>query len=102
MNAIKTTCCVVGGGPAGMVLGLLLARAGIDVTVLEKHRDFLRDFRGDTVHPATMELLDELDLMERFSKIPQGRLDILRLREDLQIGSLAELNIKYPYVAIAP
>ncbi|GAA3433114.1 FAD-dependent oxidoreductase [Kutzneria kofuensis] len=66
----RTTCCVVGGGPAGMVLGLLLARAGVDVTVLEKHGDFLRDFRGDTVHASTLRLLDELGLTERFAKVP--------------------------------
>ena len=60
----RTTCCVVGGGPAGMVLGLLLARCGVPVTVLEKHGDFLRDFRGDTVHPTTLDLLDELGLDE--------------------------------------
>ena len=60
----KTTCAVVGGGPAGMVLGLLLARAGVEVTVLEKHGDFLRDFRGDTVHPTTLRLLDELGLAD--------------------------------------
>ncbi len=71
----RTTCLVVGGGPAGMVLGLLLARAGVEVTVLEKHSDFLRDFRGDTVHPTTLELLDELGLGERFAKLPQSRLE---------------------------
>jgi len=85
-----------------MMLGLLLARAGVEVTVLEKHRDFLRDFRGDTVHPSTMELIDELGLMEKFRQIPQGRIDTLALRQDLQIGSLTELDLKYPYIAIAP
>ena len=68
----KTTCAVVGGGPAGLFLGLLLARAGVEVTVLEKHADFLRDFRGDTVHPVTMRLLDELGLFERFDQLPHS------------------------------
>ena len=74
-NNERTTCPVVGGGPAGMVLGLLLARAGVAVTVLEKHADFLRDFRGDTVHASTLTLLDELGLFARFAALPQRRLD---------------------------
>jgi len=65
-EAIRTRCVVVGGGPAGMMLGFLLARAGIDVTVLEKHKDFLRDFRGDTIHPSTLEILDDIGLADRF------------------------------------
>ena len=72
----RTTCLVVGGGPAGMVLGLLLARAGVEVTVLEKHGDFLRDFRGDTVHPSTMQLLDELGLGDRFARLLAYRGDM--------------------------
>jgi 2-polyprenyl-6-methoxyphenol hydroxylase-like FAD-dependent oxidoreductase len=67
---VATTCCVVGGGPAGVMLGYLLARKGIQVTVLEKHTDFFRDFRGDTVHPSTLEVLDELDLLDEFLKLP--------------------------------
>jgi 2-polyprenyl-6-methoxyphenol hydroxylase-like FAD-dependent oxidoreductase len=63
-------CCIAGGGPAGMMLGLLLARAGLRVVVLEKHRDFLRDFRGDTIHPSTFELLHELGLLEEFLRLP--------------------------------
>jgi 2-polyprenyl-6-methoxyphenol hydroxylase-like FAD-dependent oxidoreductase len=63
-------CCVVGGGPAGMMLGLLLARAGVSVQVLEKHADFLRDFRGDTIHPSTLEIMHELDVLDRFLKLP--------------------------------
>jgi 2-polyprenyl-6-methoxyphenol hydroxylase-like FAD-dependent oxidoreductase len=66
----NTRCCIVGGGPAGMMLGFLLARAGIDVTVLEKHADFLRDFRGDTIHPSTLEIMAELGLLDEFLKLP--------------------------------
>ena len=76
-SANTRRCCVVGGGPAGMMLGLLLARAGVPVTVLEKHGDFLRDFRGDTVHPSTLTILDEIGLRERFDKLPQRRVDHL-------------------------
>jgi 2-polyprenyl-6-methoxyphenol hydroxylase-like FAD-dependent oxidoreductase len=67
---VETSCCVVGGGPAGMMLGFLLARAGVDVTVLEKHADFFRDFRGDTIHPSTLELMYELGLLTDFLKRP--------------------------------
>ncbi len=74
-ETFSTRCCIAGGGPAGMVLGFLLARAGIDVTVLEKHADFLRDFRGDTIHPSTLEVMHELGLLEKFLQrpcIPEG------------------------------
>ena len=73
MAAINTTCCIAGGGPAGMMLGFLLARAGVPVTVLEKHPDFLRDFRGDTIHPSTLELMHELGLLDAFLKLPHSR-----------------------------
>ena len=71
---LQTTCCVVGGGPAGVMLGYLLARAGVDVTVLEKHQDFNRDFRGDTVHPSTLEVMHELGLLSDFLTIPHQEL----------------------------
>src|SRR5271154_4453586 len=71
---LQTTCCVVGGGPAGMMLGYLLARQGVAVTVLEKHADFFRDFRGDTVHPSTLEIMYELGLLEDFLKLPHQKL----------------------------
>lgn len=72
---IATTCCVVGGGPAGMMCGYLMARAGVDTVVIEKHGDFLRDFRGDTVHPSTLEIMAELGLHERFLRRPHERLE---------------------------
>jgi 2-polyprenyl-6-methoxyphenol hydroxylase-like FAD-dependent oxidoreductase len=74
----RPRCCIVGGGPAGMVLGLLLARAGVPVVVLEKHLDFLRDFRGDTVHPSTLEILHELGLLDAFLRRPHDRIEELR------------------------
>jgi 2-polyprenyl-6-methoxyphenol hydroxylase-like FAD-dependent oxidoreductase len=74
---LEASCCVVGGGPAGMMLGYLLARRGVEVTVLEKHEDFFRDFRGDTVHPSTLEVLKELGLLEEFLKLPHERVERL-------------------------
>src|SRR5579864_4643820 len=71
---INTRCCIAGGGPAGMMLGFLLARAGIEVAVLEKHADFFRDFRGDTIHPSTLELIWELGLLEPFLAIPHSEI----------------------------
>ena len=70
---------IVGGGPAGMVAGLLLARAGVPVTVLEKHADFLRDFRGDTVHPSTLELFNEIGLLDELLKEPHAAIDTMTL-----------------------
>ncbi|MFD9212334.1 FAD-dependent oxidoreductase [Streptomyces sp. NPDC059544] len=103
----RTTCCVVGGGPAGMVLGLLLARAGVDVTVLEKHGDFLRDFRGDTVHPSTLALLDDLGLAERFARLPQRRVTTVQLpigpdRSLITVGDIGALRGTYNYIAMVP
>src|SRR3954470_12166230 len=69
-NSLEPTCCIVGGGPAGMVLGFLLARAGVDVVVLEKHGDFLRDFRGDTIHPSTLQVMHELGLLDELLARP--------------------------------
>src|SRR5438034_7790725 len=80
LNPISTRCCIAGGGPAGMMLGLLLARAGVPVLVLEKHADFLRDFRGDTIHPSTLEILDELGLADRFLALPHSKVSTIMLR----------------------
>lgn len=101
----RTSCCVVGGGPAGMVLGLLLARAGIDVTVLEKHDDFLRDFRGDTVHASTLTLLDELGLGERFAALPQQRVANLTIEFDdttIPLADLRRLPGAHKHIALVP
>jgi 2-polyprenyl-6-methoxyphenol hydroxylase-like FAD-dependent oxidoreductase len=73
-QTVETTCCIVGGGPAGVMLGYLLARAGVEVTVLEKHKDFFRDFRGDTVHPSTLEVMYELGILDDFLKVPHQKL----------------------------
>ena len=101
-----TTCVVAGGGPAGMMLGLLLARAGIEVTVLEKHGDFLRDFRGDTVHASTIRLLDELGLGEEFRALPQSRLQNFQLPQPdgsfVTLGDFQRLAPPYDYVAMVP
>ena len=104
-NNERTTCLVVGGGPAGMVLGLLLARAGVPVTVLEKHADFLRDFRGDTVHASTLTLLDELGLGARFAALPQRRLDRATVQLDtgtVQLGDLSRLPGPHKHIALVP
>lgn len=96
---------VVGGGPAGVMTGLLFARAGCRVTVLEKHADFFRDFRGDTVHPSTMEILDQLGLLERFLQRPHHRLDRAELRiagRDWLIGDLSHLDTPAPFIAMMP
>jgi 2-polyprenyl-6-methoxyphenol hydroxylase-like FAD-dependent oxidoreductase len=102
----RTACLIVGGGPAGMVLGLLLARAGVQVTVLEKHGDFLRDFRGDTVHPSTLQLLDELGLAERFAALPYSRVDQVVFPVDAEhsvvVADFRRLPVRHPYVAMVP
>jgi 2-polyprenyl-6-methoxyphenol hydroxylase-like FAD-dependent oxidoreductase len=77
INALTTQCCIAGGGPAGMMLGYLLARAGVDVAILEKHADFLRDFRGDTIHPSTLELMQELGLLDAFLRLPHRKVERL-------------------------
>jgi 2-polyprenyl-6-methoxyphenol hydroxylase-like FAD-dependent oxidoreductase len=104
-RTITTRCCIVGGGPAGMMLGYLLGRAGIDVVVLEKHADFFRDFRGDTVHPSTLQVMDELGLIDGFLELPHQRLQTMDGKfgeASIRIADLRRLKTKYPFIAFMP
>jgi 2-polyprenyl-6-methoxyphenol hydroxylase-like FAD-dependent oxidoreductase len=99
------TCCVAGGGPAGMMLGLLLARAGVSVRVLEKHADFLRDFRGDTIHPSTLELMHELGLLEELLRLPHQELPRLVAQVGdtaLPVADFTHLRTRCKFIALMP
>lgn len=101
---LQVRCCIAGGGPAGMMLGLLLARGGVDVVVLEKHADFLRDFRGDTVHPSTLDILRQIGLLDVFLRIPHRREQTIagRFAEGtLALGDFRGLQ-PFDYLALAP
>src|SRR5437870_11605746 len=104
-KSINTTCCIAGGGPAGMMLGCLLARAGVAVVVLEKHADFLRDFRGDTIHPSTLEVMHELGLLEAFLALPYTQVRELAGiigGERIPIADFGRLPVRCPFIALMP
>ena len=105
MTALRARCCIAGGGPAGMMLGLLLARAGVSVLVLEKHADFLRDFRGDTIHPSTLELMRELGILEEFLQMPHQKVSRLTAQfGDLPvtIADFTRLRTQCRFIAMMP
>lgn len=101
----ETMCCIVGGGPAGVITGLLLARQGVDVIVLEKHKDFLRDFRGDTIHPSTMELLVELGWIDEFLQLPHAKMTQVTVEmagTPVTFADFHRLKVSCPYIAFMP
>src|SRR3990172_11174337 len=102
---IITTCAIAGGGPAGLMLGLLLARAGVDVVVLEKHADFLRDFRGDTIHPSTLEVMSELGVLDGLLKLPHQKVARLNAQfgnASLPIADFSRLPTRCKFIAMMP
>jgi 2-polyprenyl-6-methoxyphenol hydroxylase-like FAD-dependent oxidoreductase len=102
---LQVQCCIAGGGPAGMMLGYLLGRAGVKTVVLEKHADFLRDFRGDTVHPSTLMIMQELGLAEEFLKLPHSQIRALSLEvgdTSLKIAEFARIPAPFKFVALMP
>ncbi len=105
MQKISVRCCIAGGGPAGVMAGLLLARAGVDVVVLEKHADFFRDFRGDTIHPSTLQLMYELGFLDEFLALPHQKAATLAMQfgdTTATMADFARLKLRCPYIAFMP
>jgi 2-polyprenyl-6-methoxyphenol hydroxylase-like FAD-dependent oxidoreductase len=104
-STLRTTCCIAGGGPAGIMAGFLLARAGVRTIVLERHRDFFRDFRGDTIHPSTLQIMHELGLLDEFLKLPHEKVSSLRLLigdTEIQVADFGHLPSVCKYIALMP
>src|SRR5262245_39821944 len=105
LDVRRTSCCVVGGGPGGMMLALLLARRGVPVTLLEAHHDFDREFRGDTLHPAILEILDQVGLADRLLRVPHVKWfgpTFLTDAGRFKPFDLSKLRTKFPYIALMP
>src|SRR5277367_3113942 len=105
IETLQVRCCIAGGGPAGMMLGYLLGRAGISTVVLEKHADFLRDFRGDTVHPSTLLIMHELGLSEAFLKLPHSEIPALAAEigdAHVKIADFTRVPTPFKFVALMP
>ena len=105
VEQVSTRCCIVGGGPCGLMLGFLLARAGVDVVVLEKHADFLRDFRGDTIHPSTLEVMSELGLLDTFLKLPhqkQVNIGAVFSGHEYAFADFSHLPTRCKFIALMP
>src|SRR5215813_13195321 len=104
-HELSTTCCIVGGGPCGLMLGYLLARAGVDAVVLEKHADFFRDFRGDTIHPSTLELMNELGLYDEFLKLPHQKAETVSAffgEREYAFADFRHLPTRAKFIALMP
>ncbi|HEY0386333.1 MAG TPA: FAD-dependent monooxygenase, partial [Pyrinomonadaceae bacterium] len=105
LDVQETTCCIVGGGPGGAVLALLLARRGIPVMLLEAHEDFDRDFRGDTIHPSVLEIMDDLGLADRLLKLRHTKISQLTFSSasgPITVGDFRRLKTRFPFVAMLP
>lgn len=105
VDSIQATCCVVGAGPSGSILSLLLARRGIPITLLEAHDDFDRDFRGDTIHPSVLHLMDELGLAERLLKLRHSRLHMATISTPdgpITFADFSRVDKKFPFIMMVP
>lgn len=105
LDVQTTNCCIVGGGPGGAVLALLLARQGIPVILLETHKDFDRDFRGDTIHPSVMEIMEELGVAERLLQLPHSKMRRIKVETpetSLTLADFSHLKTRYPYITMLP